>query len=103
MKKMPLVSSQEVVYEETPRYVVSDQVPERVHDSLPNSKDLKFVHIVCDPLARAFSDYSHILRRRELEEKENFDSFEVFVNKSVETLRRVEAQDGSGPYRVVLH
>ena len=92
MERMPFSSSDQVVYEETPRYVALDGVPEKISESLPNSKEIKFVHIVCDPVGRAFSDYSHKVRWKHIGK---YASFEDFVMKSIETLRDQAGSNGS--------
>ena len=56
---MPLVFKDEVCYEKTPDYFDRPFVPERM-SKLDNAKDVKFVHVLCDPVRRSFSHFNHM-------------------------------------------
>ena len=56
---MPLVYSDEVCYEKTPDYFDRPFVPERM-SKLDNAQNVKFVHVLCDPVRRSFSHFNHM-------------------------------------------
>ena len=56
---MPLVFDDEVCYEKTPDYFDRPFVPERM-SKLENAENVKFVHVVCDPVRRSFSHFNHM-------------------------------------------
>jgi hypothetical protein len=57
--EMPLTFKNEICYEKTPDYFDRPFIPERI-SKLENSKDIKFVHVLCDPVRRAFSHFLHM-------------------------------------------
>ena len=56
---MPLVFDDEVCYEKTPDYFDRPFVPERM-SKLENADNVKFVHVLCDPVRRSFSHFNHM-------------------------------------------
>ena len=56
---MPLTYANEVCYEKTPDYFDRPFIPERM-SKLENAKDVKFVHVLCDPVRRSFSHFNHM-------------------------------------------
>lgn len=59
---MPLTNSSDITYEKTPGYFHTKEVPQRIKDTYAreNVPTPKFVLVVCDPVQRAFSDFTHI-------------------------------------------
>jgi len=57
--QMPLTFKDEICYEKTPDYFDRPFIPERI-SKLENSKNIKFVHVLCDPVRRAFSHFLHM-------------------------------------------
>lgn len=56
---MPLVYEDEICYEKTPDYFDRPFVPERM-SKLDNAQNVKFVHVLCDPVRRSFSHFNHM-------------------------------------------
>ena len=56
---MPLVFGDEICYEKTPDYFDRPFVPERM-SRLNNSAEIKFIHVLCDPVRRSFSHFLHM-------------------------------------------
>lgn len=59
LDQMPLVFKDEVCYEKTPDYFDRPFVPERMV-KLENAQDIKFIHVLCDPVRRSFSHFLHM-------------------------------------------
>ena len=57
--QMPLTFKDEICYEKTPDYFDRPFIPERM-SALENAKDIKFVHVLCDPVRRSFSHFLHM-------------------------------------------
>lgn len=59
---MPLSNNIQVVMEKTPAYFdhTPYNMPEKMKSSIPN---VKLILVVCEPVARAFSDYVHEVGR----------------------------------------
>ena len=57
--EMPLTFKDEICYEKTPDYFDRPFIPERM-SKLDNAKDIKFVHVLCDPVRRSFSHFLHM-------------------------------------------
>jgi len=57
--QMPLTFKDEICYEKTPDYFDRPFIPERMA-KIENAKDLKFVHVLCDPVRRSFSHFLHM-------------------------------------------
>ena len=56
---MPETSAGEITYEKTPKYMVIPEVPERI---FAMNNTIKLIAIVCNPVNRAFSDYTHVVK-----------------------------------------
>jgi len=56
---MPETAGGEITYEKTPKYMVIPQVPERIYSM---NSTVKLIAIVCNPVNRAFSDYTHVVK-----------------------------------------
>lgn len=91
---MPFATSSQVVFEKTPKYITLDGVAQRIKKSLPDSDDLKIIVVVCDPIKRAFSDFTHVKNSNPpvwddvLKIKYN-NSFGNFVESSVKYMQEV--------------
>ena len=88
---MPFATSSQLVFEKTPKYITLDGVAERMKKSLPDSDDLKIIVVVCDPVKRAFSDYTHVIHSNppvwEDALKHTYNnSFGSYLSKSIEYL-----------------
>ena len=57
--EMPLTFKDEICYEKTPDYFDRPFIPERM-SKLDNAKNIKFVHVLCDPVRRSFSHFLHM-------------------------------------------
>lgn len=62
-----MTNSSEMVFEKTPRYVADIGIIDRMKDTLPNIKTIKFIEIICDPIKRAFSDFIHAQKYKEFD------------------------------------
>ena len=56
---MPETSAGEITYEKTPKYMVIPEVPGRIYAM---NSTIKLIAIVCNPVNRAFSDYTHVVK-----------------------------------------
>jgi len=56
---MPETSAGEITYEKTPKYMVIPEVPGRIY-AMNNT--VKLIAIVCNPVNRAFSDFTHVVK-----------------------------------------
>ncbi|XP_070542570.1 heparan sulfate glucosamine 3-O-sulfotransferase 1-like [Ptychodera flava] len=57
-RKMPFSTEIQITMETTPKYFVfPENVPERIHNEI--SPKTKIILILCDPVGRAVSDYTH--------------------------------------------
>ena len=70
--------------EATPNYLVTDKVPERIYNLLPN---IKLLVILRNPVDRAFSQYHHWQRLNW-----EYRSFEVGINQELEILKTTPKQ-----------
>lgn len=59
VNQMPLVFDDEICYEKTPDYFDRPFVPERM-SHLTNADNVKFIHVLCDPVRRSFSHFLHM-------------------------------------------
>ena len=86
------VSSPVIHY--TPHYIYAPMVPFEIRDFFPISKphslprhDLKFIVLLRDPVARAFSSYwfkmSHLFRENGFLDKGSLEDFETKVNRDI--------------------
>ncbi|PIK61713.1 putative heparan sulfate glucosamine 3-O-sulfotransferase 1-like [Apostichopus japonicus] len=55
--RMNFAKTNNLVFEKTPRYLVTDSAPEHAQKDLPS--DVKFIICIRDPLKRALSDFRH--------------------------------------------
>lgn len=55
--RMNFAKRNQLVFEKTPRYLVTDSAPEHAFKDLPS--DVKFIICIRDPLKRALSDFRH--------------------------------------------
>lgn len=64
---MPLTNRSDITFAKTPKYIVTKVVPQRIRDTYAkeNTKTPKFVLVVCDPVQRAFSDFTQATMKQE--------------------------------------
>ena len=69
------------VFEKTPKYLGSKNTPKRIKKMLGN---IKIVVVVCNPVYRAWSDWSHVIHSNGTgfgEKMKKYKNFEDYVNK----------------------
>jgi hypothetical protein len=75
--QMPLSNDHQITMEKTPKYLIDDHVPERVHNMNPNTK---IIVVLRNPVVRAVSEYVQSQwrkKRKALQSEESNDSIET--------------------------
>ncbi|XP_052776865.1 heparan sulfate glucosamine 3-O-sulfotransferase 2-like [Mya arenaria] len=67
--KMPATNDHEITIEKTPRYFVSQDVPEKIYNLSPN---VKLVVVIRDPVVRAISDFTQAVSKNEVKSNQTF-------------------------------
>ncbi|XP_052776775.1 uncharacterized protein LOC128214383 [Mya arenaria] len=66
---MPATNDHEITIEKTPRYFVSQDVPEKIYNMSPN---VKLVVVIRDPVIRAMSDFTQAVSKHEVKSNLTF-------------------------------
>lgn len=78
LSKMPVSEAEQLTVDFTPKYLFSEEAPERAHQVLPQAKLLL---VVRDPVERLISDFHH------LNSSSTMESIEEFANSNEEVMR----------------
>lgn len=60
---MPEAPKKSVVFEKTPKYFVTENVPERINEFFKGKRP-KFILLVCDPVNRLLSEHNMIVNSK---------------------------------------
>lgn len=97
-------NSQDLIVEKTPRYIVNQNIPERISkiylQADPSGsalQHLKFIHLYCNPTPRAHSDFVHMSHNKHSTEKQKnlakfHSDFNYFVQKTVPEMQKCQTQ-----------
>ena len=96
LKNLPKAhNSNNLIFEKTPRYIVNEDVPNRMVEMFKNRNlsNLKLIHIYCDPVKRAVSDYVHeisggISKNKLRSKKFGNGDINYFVSKIVDDIEK---------------
>jgi len=80
----------DLVFEKTPKYLGSKIVPSRIAQTL-DRESLKIVVVVCNPVYRAWSDWSHVTKHKTNafgEKMDKYVDFDDYVDKVTEHLMK---------------
>ncbi|XP_072168209.1 heparan sulfate glucosamine 3-O-sulfotransferase 1-like [Diadema setosum] len=96
LEQMPYALPNQLIVEKTPRYFVYPGVQERIRKEL--ASNVKLIVIFRDPVVRAVSDYTHIIFKRYMTEKQkrSLDSDVLkptLTPKQAEMRRKVKAEE----------
>merc|ERR1711935_620512 len=78
LSKMPIAEPDQLTVDFTPKYLFSEEAPERAHQVLPQAKLLL---VVRDPIDRLVSDFHHLNASSQIE------SLEEFANSNQEVMK----------------
>ena len=62
--RMGFASRDMLSFEKTPRYIRTEDAPYHIIKDLPNSKHIKFILLIKDPIKRAISEFRHNTQRK---------------------------------------
>jgi hypothetical protein len=92
-KQFPLLknrkgySKKAITGEATPNYLYRHEIPQKVHESMPN---VKLIVLLRDPVERAFSHYQHRERKRIMTKSNVKEEFEEAVKEQIEVINSSE-------------
>ena len=91
LERLPYIADDEIVFEKTPKYFVFPPSLDRIAQTVPN---VKFIILLCNPIDRAYSDYSHKMRKssrfRMHMVKNGIKDFDSYVQKYSPELRNMK-------------
>nr|CAB3254151.1 heparan sulfate glucosamine 3-O-sulfotransferase 3B1-like [Phallusia mammillata] len=104
---LPWSNTSEYTFEKTPKYIVTGGVPKRIistyeKEGLPTPK---FVLVVCDPVQRAFSDFSKAKRNTGYKTGVvgQFQNFEEYVEYALNKIRTLAPPVTEGVHAFYSH